>query len=287
MSAVLAPDPQAFKAAVRTQWNQSAAGWNAHTPQIRDWLRQATDAMLDMAGITPGMRVLDVAAGAGDQTLDIARRVGPQGRVLATDLSPAIVALAQENAVRAGLHNVQTLAADGESLPLEPGSFDAAVSRLGLMFFPDPLQGLRELQRALRPGGGLCTMVFSRPEHNPCLGILMGTALKHAGLPPRDPYQPGGLMSLGKPGLADALFQQAGFRDVASTTLAAPFRLPSAAHYLEFVRSSASPIQQILGRLDPAAAQAAWAEMEQRLGQFTTAEGWVGPNELLLTAARR
>lgn len=124
---------------MRTQWNQSAAGWNAHTPQIRDWLRQATDAMLDMAGITPGMRVLDVAAGAGDQTLDIARRVGPQGRVLATDLSPAIVALAQENAVRAGLHNVQTLAADGESLPVEQGSFDAAVSRLGLMFFPDPL----------------------------------------------------------------------------------------------------------------------------------------------------
>ena len=58
-------------------------------------------------------------------------------------------------------------------------------------------------------------------------------------------------------------------------------------HYLDFIRASASPIQQILGRLDPAAAQAAWAEMEERLGQFTTEDGWVGPNELLLTAARR
>lgn len=74
---------------------------------------------------------------------------------------------------------------------------------------------------------------------------------------------------------------------MASTTLAAPFRLPSVRHYLEFVRSSASPIQQILGQLDAAAEQAAWAEMEERLGQFTTADGWVGPNELLLTAARR
>jgi len=287
MSAVLAPDPQAFKTAVRAQWNQSAAGWNAHTPQIRDWLRPATDAMLDMAGIAPGMQVLDVAAGAGDQTLDIARCIGPQGQVLATDLSPAILALAQENARHAGLNNVQTLAADGENLPLEQGRFDAAVSRLGLMFFPDPLQGLRELHRVLRPGAGLCTVVFSRPEKNPCLGILMSTALKHAGLPPRDPYQPGGLMSLGKPGLVDELFRQAGLRDVATTTMAAPFRLPSVQHYLDFIRASASPIQQILSKLDPAAAQAAWDEMEERLGQFTTTTGWAGPNELLLTAARR
>lgn len=287
MSAVHAPDPQAFKTAVRDQWNRSATGWNEHTPQIRAWLRRATDVMLDMAGVAPGMRVLDVAAGAGDQTLDIARRVGPQGHVLATDLSPAILELAQENARRAGLANVGTLVADGESLPVPAGSFDAAVSRLGLMFFPDALQGLREMHRALRPGAGICVMVFSRPERNPCLGILMSTALRHAGLPPRDPYQPGTLTSLGKPGLADEMFRQAGFRDVASTTIAAPFRLASVQHYLDFIRSSASPIQQILGRLDRAAADAAWAEMEQRLGEFTTPDGWVGPNELLLTVGRR
>lgn len=94
-------------------------------------------------------------------------------------------------------------------------------------------------------------------------------------------------MSLGKPGLADELFRNAGFRDVATTVLEAPFRLPSAGHYLEFIQSSASPIQQILGKLDAAAAQAAWNEMEERLGQFTTTDGWEGPNELLLTAARR
>jgi hypothetical protein len=115
----------------------------------------------------------------------------------------------------------------------------------------------------------------------------MSTALKHAGLPPRDPYHAGGLLSLGKPGLLDDLFRQVGFREVATTSLAAPFRLPSVQHYLEFIRSSASPIQQILGRLDEAAKQAAWNEMEERLSQFSTGQDWVGPNELLLTAARR
>lgn len=287
MSTAQALDPTAFKAALREQWDKSAAGWNEHAPQIRAWLATATDAMLDMAAIGSRSRVLDVAAGSGDQTLDIAQRVGPDGYVLATDLSPAILALAQRNAERAGHRHVETKVADGERLPVADASFDAAVSRLGLMFFPDPLQGLREMHRATRPGGRVCTMVFSRPDRNPCVTILMSTALKHAGLAPRDPFQPGGLLSLGKPGLADELFRAAGFRDVATTTLDAPFRLPTARHYLDFVRTSASPIQQILGRLDRAGADAAWAEMEQRLGEFTTPDGWVGPNELLLTVGRR
>ena len=287
MSAVAAPDHQAFKAGMRKQWDVSAQGWNHHTAAIRAWLRQSTDAMLDMAGIGPGASVLDVAAGAGDQTLDIAQRVGPTGRVLATDLSPVMLELARRNAQQAGLRNVQTLVADGEDLAVASASFDAAVSRLGLMFLPEPLKGLQGMHRALRPGGGICTVVFSRPERNPCLGILMATALKHAGLPARDPFTPGGLLSLGKPGLADELFRAAGFQDVASTALDAPFHLPTARHYLDFVRASASPIQQIVGRLSPEAADAAWADMEERLGVFTTASGWVGPNELLLRAARR
>jgi SAM-dependent methyltransferase len=280
-------DGQAFKAGMRVQWDTAAAGWNAHAADIRAWLRKPTDAMCRMAGVTAGSRVLDVAAGAGDQTLDIADQVGPQGHVLATDLSPAIVALARDNAVRAGFGNVETRVADGEDLGVAEASFDAAVCRLGLMFFPDPLRGLREIHQALRPGGGVCTMVFSRPEKNPCLTILMSTALKHAGLPARDPSLAGGLLSLGQPGRIDALFRSAGFHDVATTAFDAVFRLPSVDDYLAFVRSSASPILQILGHLDAASAEAAWSEMRDRLKAFTTQEGWEGPNELLLTAGRR
>lgn len=243
--------------------------------------------MLDMTAVVPGAKVLDVAAGAGDQTLDIAHRVGPTGEVVATDLSPAILALARTNAEQAGLRNVTTPVADAEALPLESGRFDGALCRLGLMLFPDPRRALRELHRVLRPGGRACALVFGRPEHNPCVTTLMATALQHAGLPPRDPAQPGGLLSLGRPGLLDAMFRDAGFHDVATTTLDAPFRLPSAAHYMDCVRSSASPVQQILGQLDPDAAQAAWRDIEDRLARVQSPDGWVGPNELLLTAARR
>ena len=280
-------ETRALKVAVRTHWDAAARGWDAQTPAIRAWLRSATDAMIAMAGVVEGARVLDVAAGAGDQTLDLAARVGPSGAVLATDLSPAIVALAQANAQRSGFEQVQCRVADGEDLQVEPGTFDAAVCRLGLMFFPDPLQGLREIHRALRPGGGVCTVVFSGPLRNPCLSILMGTALRHAGLPARDPFAPGGLCSLGRPGSIDALFRDAGFCDVATTTVDAVFHLPSVDDYMAFVRSSAGPILQILAGLNEAAAEAAWKDIRQQLQAFNTPSGWAGPNELLITAARR
>jgi len=280
-------DAQAFKSATRRQWDQAAPGWNAHTAQIREWLQPATEAMLGMAGVRRGARVLDVAAGAGDQTLDIAQRVGPEGYVLATDLSASILEFARANARRAGHANIGTLVADGESLQIDAESFDAAVCRLGLMFFPDPRQGLREMHRALKPGGGICTIVFAGPQTNPCVTTLLSTALEHAGLPPRDPFQPGGLLSLGKPGAIDEMFRDVGFKDIATTRMDAPFRLPSALDYLGFIRSSASPLQQILGKLGAEAADAAWKDMEERLKVFETPEGWTGPNELLLTAARR
>ena len=280
-------DAEMFKAATREQWNRHAKGWNDQSAPIRNWLRQSTDAMLEMAKVGPGARVLDVAAGAGDQTLDIAERVGPSGHVLATDLSPDILTFATENARRAGYGHVETKAVDGENLKVAEATFDAAVCRLGLMFFPNPGQGLREMFQALKPGGMACTMVFSTPDKNPCVAVLVSTALKHAGLPPRDPYQPGGLLSLGKPGLIDELFQQAGFARVATTKVAAPFRLPSVADYLDFIRTSASPIVQLLNGLDDAAKDAAWAEIEAKLSAFNTPGGWEGPNELLLTVGQR
>ena len=278
---------QEFKAAARQQWDKHAAGWNDHGAQIREWLREPTDGMLAMAEIKPGARVLDVAAGAGDQTLDIASRVGPNGSVLATDLSPAILEFAKEHVRRAGYRNVETLTADGESLDVTEGSFDAAISRLGIMLFPDPASALRSMWRALKPGGRACTMVFSTPEQNPCVSTLVSIAFKHANLPPRDPYQPGGLLSLGKIGLLDELFRQAGFTQVATTRMSAPFRLSSVKDYLDFVRSSASPVLSILGRVDEAARRAAWFEIESRLSVFNTENGWEGPNELLLTVGRK
>ena len=231
------PGPTSASISARTtagpaghSWDAAAEGWNQHTALIHTWLRDATAAMLAAARIEAGASVLDIAAGAGDQTLDIARRVGPTGRVLATDISPRILGLAQRNAAAAGFPQVATRIADAQALGLAGLGFDAAVCRLGLMFCPAPHEALAQTRAALRPGGRFAALVFSTPQRNPCLAILMATALRHAGLPARSPYAPGSLMSLGEPGLLDRLLHAAGFTDISVQAIAAPFRLPTRQH---------------------------------------------------------
>lgn len=275
-------------------WDEAAAGWNEHTQVIREWLRDITDAMISAANIGPGSRVLDIAAGAGDQTLDIARRIGPNGYVLATDLSPRILALAHENLRAAGFSNFETQVADAQTLNLDGKKFDATVSRLGLMFCAEPHLAVQRAHLALRPKGRLSAVVFSHPNANPCLGIALRTALKHAHAvqhgsgsvsPSPNPFAPGTLMSLGKPGLMASLLANAGFTDIEVRPVSAPFRLSSSRHYVEFVRAAGSPLRAILSPLSPQAQVDAWDDMAQQLDQFNTREGWVGPNEVLLCCA--
>ncbi len=272
-------------------WDAAAAGWNHHADLIHAWLHDATQAMLDDAHIGLGARVLDIAAGAGDQTLDIARRIGNTGWVLATDISPGILALAQKNAQAASLKQVSTQVADVQSLGLAGADFDAAVCRLGLMFCSSPLAALSEIRAALKPRGRFTALVFGPPQGNPCVAITLAVARKHAGLAhvsaikPSCVSEPGTLMSLGKPGLLEQLLQTAGFADVVVRSLSAPFHAFSAAHYVDFLRSSASPIIEILAPLSAAARQAAWSDMTEQLAVFGTASGWTGPNELLRCVA--
>ena len=278
-------------AAIASSWDAAAAVWNQHTSMIHEWLRDATQAMLDDAHITVGARVLDIAAGAGDQTLDIACRVGPQGWVLATDMSPGILGLAQKNMQAAGLLQVSTQVADAQSLDLGGSNFDAAICRLGLMFCCAPVEALNEIRAALRPAGRFSALVFGSPEHNPCLTITFKTARQHAGLPmtPAGPtggdLAAGSLMSLGRPGLFETLLHTAGFIEVAVHSVSAPFYASSAAHYVDFLRSSASPLSDVLAPLSNAAQQAAWDDMTQQLQVFDTPKGWIGPNQLLRCVA--
>src|SRR3954466_8079606 len=130
-------DPVAYKATTRAQWEQVAEAWHRWGPTLEAWLGPATELMLDLAAVAEGSRVLDVAAGAGGQTLAAARRVGPNGSVLATDISPAILAHTRTEAARSGLANVTVREVDGEALDVEAAGYDAVISRVGLIYFPD------------------------------------------------------------------------------------------------------------------------------------------------------
>jgi ubiquinone/menaquinone biosynthesis C-methylase UbiE len=138
-------DPGKYKETILDEWQKTAEGWHRWMPFISQWLRPATELMLDMAATGPGDHVLDLAAGDGDQTLVAARRVGSTGYVLATDIAPNFVAFAAKSARAAGLGNVEARAMNGENLELEDAAFNAVISRLGLMYFPDLQKSLMEI----------------------------------------------------------------------------------------------------------------------------------------------
>ncbi len=278
-------DPQAYKKTTRAQWQDAAKAWNDWGKLLRDWLGPATEAMLDMAGVKPGSHVLDVAAGAGDQSLMAAERAGPSGRVLATDISENILEFAAENARAQGVPNLETQVMDGEALDLPPASFDAAISRVGMIYFPDQQAALAGIRRALKPGGRFATIVYSIPENNGFFSVPVRIIRERAKLPPPLPGQPGPF-SLGGPGVLAGVLEQAGFSEIEERVIDAPVLLPSAADCLRFERESFGALHQMLASLSAAAQDEVWDEIHTALKAYETPDGFVGPCELVVAAGR-
>jgi SAM-dependent methyltransferase len=275
-------DSEQYKRTTRQQWDTAAPFWHSWGSTLRRWLGPATERMLDLAGVTAGSRVLDVAAGAGDQSIQAAARVSPGGSVLATDISAEILRFAADEAQRAGFTNVTTRVMDGERLLLEDGSFDAVISRVGLIYFPDRQTALAEMHRVLVPGGRVAAIVYSTAEKNGFFSVPVSIIRRHAGLGPPAPGQPGPF-SLGAPGLLEQEFEKAGFRDVRAERIDAPLRMESAAECLRFEKESFGALHQMLATLDTDARERAWSEVGRALQEFEQpGRGFVGPCELVV-----
>ncbi|MET3440814.1 SAM-dependent methyltransferase [Variovorax paradoxus] len=287
MTTVTAPpafNAAAFKTTTRAQWQAAAEAWHRWGPFLGRWLGDATETMFDLARIGPGSRVLDVAAGAGEQSIGAARRAGASGHVLATDIAPALLERAAADAKAAGLSNLETLELDGEALDTLPaGSFDAAISRVGLIYFPDQQRALAGMRRALRPGGRVSAVVYSTPERNAFFSIPVKIIRERARLPAPLPGQPGPF-SLGAEGALEAAFAKAGLRDIEVRKVPSPVRLASAAECVRFERESFGALHQMMVGLDEAERASTWEAIEEALRQFEGSEGFVGPCEMLVGA---
>ncbi|NMT63486.1 class I SAM-dependent methyltransferase [Marinobacter orientalis] len=282
MSTQMVFNPQTFKDTTRAQWDQAAQAWDSWGPFLGDWLGPVTERMLDLAGVTKGSRVLDVAAGAGQQTLLAATRVGPDGHVLATDISPAILGYAQSACQNAGLTNVSTREIDGEMLTdLPAGDFDSVISRVGLIYFPDQQKALAGMKHALKPGGRIGVAVYSSAAANEFFSIPVGIIRRRAGLAPPLLGQPGPF-SLGADGVLAETLTRAGFTDVRVEKITAPLNLPSAAECVRFERESFGALHQMMTALSVTERNDTWLEIEKALSQFESRDGFVGPCEMLV-----
>jgi len=270
-------DPVTYKETTRAQWQDAAQAWHRWDPVFDRWLGEATELMLDLAGVQEGSRVVDIAAGSGGQSIAAARR---GATVLATDISAKILDEAAAAARAAGVATVATRVMDGESLDVEPGSFDAAISRLGLMYLPDKHAALAEAARALRPGGRYAALVFAEPDRNRFFSVPISIIRTNAQLPPPAPGLPGPFSAVG---LAD-LLEAAGFRDVEVHRVVAPLELADAAECTRLERESFGALHQMLAGITEAERDATWAEIEVALREFEGPAGFAGPCELLVGA---
>jgi ubiquinone/menaquinone biosynthesis C-methylase UbiE len=221
-------------------WNRFSAGWKKWDDLVLAWIAPVGDALLDEARLAPMSSVLDVASGTGEPGLSAAARC-PKGKVTITDLAENMLQVAQENARRRGLTNVETRHADAGALPFADATFDAVMARFGFMFFPDVVGAARELARVARSGARVTTAVWGAPEKNPWATTIMSTIAQHVDLPAPPPGAPG-LFRCAAPGYMADVLRQVGLRNVSEREVAVPAEFADANQYFTFMNEIAAPV---------------------------------------------
>jgi len=274
-------DTVGYKEATRAQWNESGGGYAAWGDQIAALSRPAVDRMCERAGISTGKRVLELAAGAGAQTVMLAERVGPEGSVLATDLAPGILSHARALIEARGITNVQLKELDGECVDVGDDRFDAVVSSLGLMFFPNVVTSLVAQCRACGPGGRVGAVVISTPDKNPFFSVPAGVIRRRAGLGMPDPTMPGPF-ALGPPGLLEKLFEEAGLVDVTSERIPSALELDSVDEVLRLLSDAFAALHLMMRGMSASEVEDTWRAVGDALAPFDKDGGFKSPAELVV-----
>ena len=253
-------------------WDSAAPGWAKWESALMDATVEATKQVLDAANVQEGMAVLDVACGAGGQTIQAARRVGPSGHVYANDIASKMLSFVDANAADAGLQNVETLHGPAEGLAASGLRVEAAICRLGLMLFQSPLEALSAVRAVLADEGRLAVLVVASPPENQLFSQTMMIALKHAGKTPPPAGSPG-LFALSDPSRLENVFATAGYSDIRVEKLVAQLSIASIDDALTMMKEAFGAYRAVLAEVDDAKRVMAWDEIRSCLEQFSGPDG--------------
>ena len=276
----------ASRSALRRHRESAAPGWAKWEHVLADAFFHATDVLIDMARVRPGMRVLDLACGAGSQSIQVAKRVGPHGSVVATDISGIMLEHARRNAAAAGVDNIETIECAADDLRETLAPFDAAICRMGLMLFPSPRTAVESARHALNPGARFSALVFTAGSSNPLLAQPMAILLRQAGKTPPASGQPG-LFALGGAGVLERVMSDGGLEAVETETVRVPLALSGASEAVQFLQEAAGAYRAVVAELDDSARSAAWDEVREQLKRFETANGLEGELEVVVGSGQR
>ena len=256
------------------QWAHSARGFTKWWEAIERRLQPVSDRLVELAGVAPGHRVLDVATGLGEPAVTAARRVGPTGHVLGVDLSPQMLATARERAAGLGLRQVELREGNAEALELPEGAFDAVLCRFGLMFLSDLDAALEGMRRLLAPGGRLAASVWGPPPTVPMISVAMAAAAEVLGAQPSPPGGRGPFSLADSAALEQAL-ARAGFAEVRSERMTVVSEFSSPESYAQYVRDTSFSLSKALAEQTLERQAMVWEAVAKGAHKYAGADGSV------------
>lgn len=287
MSDARSGEIQKIKAQQRQGWDSVAEGWKRWWKPIEESAQVVSDRLIDLAEIRQGEKVLDIGTGIGEPAVTAARKVGPNGKVVAIDISPQMLAIAKERGKDNGLDKIiEFREADAESFSLPSSNFDAIISRWGLMFLPNLSNALTLMRHALVPSGRIAAAVWSVPQKVPFLSLAIGTAMKEVEALPPPPGTPGPF-SLADTYMLQEKFRQAGFRDVSVHIENMNFKAASAEQFTAFHQAINAPVKMMIASQTPERQSGIWNAITNASRRYADATGAITlQNELIYIAAK-
>ena len=272
---------------VVSAWRASAPFWEKHREMIRQMFAPVTQALIDDALIGSGNTVLDIATGPGEPALTIAARVGSQGKVFGVDPAPEMVDAARRAADHLGLRNAQFEVASADRLPFPADTFDAVVSRFGVMFFPSPVDGVREMLRVLKPGRKLALAAWHFADNNPFHYAVARVIERFVVSPPVAPDAPDAFRFAG-PGKLRGVLAEAGAVSPSERLL--QFTIQASIPVEDFwtLRSEMSEkLREKLATLSREQLMEVKRQMLEALREYATDRGMSFPAEVLIVTGTK
>lgn len=252
-------------------WDQAAAAWSKWFDTIEAGAKPVGERLVTLAGLRPGLRVLDLGTGVGEPAATAARRVAPGGWVLATDVAPAMLELGRARARRLGLDNIEFRHMDMDAINLPEADFDAVLCRWGLMFASDVDGTLARIRRLLRPGGRLALAVWAPPERVPMIGLPTEILSERLDLPPLPEGTPTAF-SLCDVGALEHRLRAAGFAHVAREPVTVTLRFESPQTFVQF-RREVSNAEARAAHCPPERREDAWRAVADAIAAFAAPDG--------------